>query len=906
MNLPTLKAPMQERPAWHALDRAAVESLLQTNASGLSFAEARARLARYGLNLVGEAPPPSDLRIFLNQFRNPFVFILFLAALVALALHEYIDAGAVGGVLLLNAGIGFFQERQAERSVHALMQLLAPHARVLRESREWDIPSQDLVPGDLVVLESGSRVPADLRLISARALMVDESLLTGESLPVRKTIEPLPADVGVADRTNMVYAGTIVTSGRGQGYVVATGLATELGSIVAEVRREERVETPFQQRMERFSRIIGGIVVISALLSFLIGLWAGESPSDMFFVAVALAVSAVPEGLPIAFTVTLALGTRRMARRHAIIRRLPAVETLGSTTVIGSDKTGTLTENRMTVQTVWTDGELFTVRQDGPGAVLLGSQGGVVLSEHPALSLILLTGVLTNEAKVYRVGEDFEVQGDPTEAALLVAAARLGIKPEEMRDAYPLHAELPFEPDRQYSASIRRQGDRYFVFVKGAPERVLQLSRYMLGDTGQRELDRDRVQRAASTLAARGMRVLAMAYRPLPQPGPAEDTMSDPEELIFLGLVGLLDPPRPGVREAIQGCREAGIRVLMITGDHAETARAIGRDLGLIQEGARVLTGKDLERMDNDTLRKQVQEVSVYARITPQQKLSIVRALRSLGETVAITGDGVNDAPALKAADVGIAMGKSGTDVAREAADMVLADDNFVSIYAAVAEGRITFDNLRKVTFYLLSTAIAEVLTILLALVFLWPLPYRATQILWLNLVTEGLQAMALAFEPGEPDVLKRPPRRRTEGILSRLLWERTLVTGLVMAIGTLVLFQWELGQTDSLSRAQTVALTTMVVFQMFQVGNARSESRSLFHTAPLSNPFLLFAAAAASLVHLAALYLPPTQFILRVEPIEPEVWVRIMLMASTVLIAVELHKLLRSRQTQPATLHMT
>jgi calcium-translocating P-type ATPase len=882
---------------WHAREPGEVAALLDTGPHGLSRAEARARLERYGPNQLEEAPPPSALAVLLHQFRSPLIYILVIAAVVTVTLGDYIDASVIAAVLILNAAIGFIQERRAEQSVRALMRLLAPHARVIRDGREWEVESRELVPGDLVLLESGVRISADLRLVQTTALMIDESLLTGESVPVAKQVDPVPAAAGIADRASMAYAGTVVSSGRGRGYVVATGAATELGAIATRVRGEPEPATPLQQRMTQFGRIVGVVVATAAALAFVIGLLAlGESAAYMFKVAVGLAVAAVPEGLPVVFTITLALGVRRMARRQAIIRRLPAVETLGSTTVIGSDKTGTLTENRMTVQAIWAGGRTLDLAggDDGDGDLL-------DLAEHRPLYLTLLAGVLTNEAVLYRTEQGVETQGDPTEAALLVAAARLGLEPEAAREAYVTHAEFPFEPERQYSASVREHAGQTLLFVKGAPERLLAMSSYLLTDAGPVALDPATVQQAAQALASRGLRVLGMAYRVLPFPPARALQLPEPDDLVFLGLQGMLDPPRAGVREAIAGCQEAGIRVVMITGDHAATARAIGRELGIAGEDAPVMTGAELAAIDDDALRERVGAVPIYARVAPEQKLRIVQALRARGEVVAVTGDGVNDAPALKAADIGIAMGRSGTDVAREAADMVLADDNFVSIYAAVEEGRVTFDNLRKVTFFLISTGAAMIVTILAALLLRWPLPMLPAQLLWLNLVTNGLQDVALAFEPGEPGVRTRPPRPRHEGIISGLLWERTVLSGIVMAIGTLALFWWELQLTGSLAKAQTVALTTMVLFQVFQAGNARSDYQSVFVRSPLLNPFLFVATAAALTVHVAALYLPFTQFVLRVEPIEPAAWVRMVLVALTIIVVVEGHKLVRRERRLPA-----
>jgi Ca2+-transporting ATPase len=883
-------------PPWHALEPSGLAARLGVDPAGLSRGEAEARLARSGPNRLEEAPPPSFLALLLHQFRSPLIYILLLAAGVTAALGELIDASVIAAVLALNAVIGFTQERKAEVSVRALRRLLSPRAHVIRDGKEWEIDSALLVPGDLVLLESGVRVPADLRLVSTAALAIDESLFTGESIPAAKHARPLEAALPLADRANMAYTGTVVTTGRGRGHVVATGAHTELGAIAGELREAEKTATPLQQRMGRLTRVIGIAVAVSAITGFALGTALGHPPAEMFMLAVALAVAAVPEGLPVVFTVTLAIGVSRMARRKAIIRNLPAVETLGSTTVIGSDKTGTLTENRMTVEEVWADGRFFPVRGD-PDRLEASGEGAALAARHEPLRLTLLCGVLTNEADVYITERGVESRGDPTEAALLVAAERMGIGREEARAALAPFAEIPFEPDRQYSASVRTRDGRYLVFAKGAPERLVPMCTSLADGSGTRALAREEVLGAAREMAGRGLRVLAMAFAEHPQPPHGPEEVREPEGLTFLGLVGMMDPPRTGVREAIAGCQAAGIRVVMITGDHAATAQSIGEQLGIAPAGAPVLVGTDLAGLDDGDLTRRVGSVSVYARVAPEQKLRVVRALREGGEVVAVTGDGVNDAPALKAADIGIAMGRSGTDVAREASDMVLADDNFVSIHAAVEEGRITFDNLRKVTFFLVSTGVGTVITILVAMVLGWPIPFVPAQLLWLNLVTNGLQDVALAFEPGERGVLERPPRPRGEGIVSPLLWERTVVAGVVMAAGTLALFRWELDATGSLAQAQTAALTTMVLFQAFQVGNSRSEFLSVFAKSPWSNPFLLAASAVALVVHLVALNLGPTQFVLRVEPLVGlGVWVRLLAVAASIVVAMEAHKWLRGR----------
>lgn len=862
-----------------------MESMLQTHSRGLSEDEVQQRKQKYGDNTLKEIEPPNVFLVLLHQFTSPLIYILIIAALLTLYLGEYIDSAVIAAVILLNAIIGFIQEYKAEHSVRSLMQLVSPHATVRRNGQEIDIESRDLVPGDLVLLESGMRVPADIRLYATTALQIDESLLTGESIPVAKNSQPNELNTPLAERTCMAFTGSIVTTGRGRGYVVSIGKNTELGAIAEFMREGEAPQTPMQKRMLRFAKIVAIAVMFGSIAAFIIGYAKGESIIDMFKLAVALAVAAIPEGLPIVFTITLALGVNRMAKRNAIVRRLPAVETLGSTNVIGSDKTGTLTENKMTAQELWVADETITFEKQLE-----------IKNEDAPLHLALLTGVMANEAQLEITDKGQEAHGDPTEVALLMSAAMMGIDFKQARETHKQIAEIPFEPELQYSASIRQKKHEHWMFVKGAPEKILDMSTAILHHEREKDISKQHVLDQAQSMASRGMRVLGLAYRVLPKNIEPDESPPEPEHLTFLGLIGMKDPPREGVQQAIYGCKKAGMRVLMITGDHAMTALAIGKELGITNHNEKVLTGQDIEKMTDQELIENVADVSIYARVTPEHKHRIVKALQKRGLVVAVTGDGVNDAPALKAADVGVAMGKSGTDVAREAADIVLADDNFVSIYAAVEEGRVTFDNVRNATFFLISTGAASIVAILASFLLGWPLPMLPAQLLWMNLVTNGLQDVALAFEPGDKDVLKRPPRDANEGMISRILWERTVIVGILMAVGMLYLFKWELDQTGSLTRAQTVALTTMVLFQNFHVGNSRSERKSVFTLNPFANPFLLIAALSALLIHASALYLPWTQFVLRVEPIEFEAWTRIVFVALSVIVLVEIHKFIQSK----------
>jgi Ca2+-transporting ATPase len=891
---PGRAAEAPEDGRWHARPVDEVARLLETSNRGLTAAEAARRRERYGPNRLGEERQTPAVVVLLRQFRSPLVVIMLVAFVIVLLLKEYLDALFVGAALALNAIVGVTQERKAERTVRSLAKLVVPRARVIRDGEEQEIDSADLVPGDLVVLESGAWVPADLRLTVAHALQVDESQLTGESVPVDKDTGAVDAEAQVADRRSMVYSGSTVSSGWGTGIVVATGARTELGTIAGLVRHEGIQATPLQRAVSGFAKLIAVAVLATSALAFVSGLLLGESVRDMFRVAVALAVAIVPEGLPVAVTITLAIGVRRMARRNAIIRHLPAVETLGSTTVIGSDKTGTLTENRMTVRQAWAGGRRFRfdrVRSDGTS----DPAAAAAIGDSRALRLTVLTGVLTNAASVTPQDGRVATAGDPTEVAMLTLALAAGLDPTVVRHEHQVVADQPFDPARRYSASVRTEAGRDTLYVKGAPERVADMCTQMLTDDGPVPFDANVVAQVAREFAAEGLRVLAFAYRPLKE-GERDALDQEPADLIFCGLQALADPPRTGVREAIDQCRQAGIRVLMITGDHATTAGAIAHQLGITDEPARVLEGRQLRGLSKPELQDTVARTSVFARVSPEQKLAIVSALSDSGHVVAVTGDGINDAPALRAAQIGVAMGRHGTDVAREAAEMVLADDNFTTIVDAVRVGRVTFANIRKVTFFLVSTAAGLALAILTALWLGWPLLMVPAQLVWLNIVTSGLQDLALAFEPGARTVLRSRPRPVGEGVMSRLLWERTVISGAVMAAGTLWMFHRELAASGSLEYAQTTALSTMVIFQAFQAGNARSTSRSLLRISPFANRFLFLATAAAVTLHVAALYLPATRIALRVEPLRPETWAMIVAVALSILVVVEAHKVIRGR----------
>lgn len=897
---------------WHALPVDEVLLALDSERSaGLTEEEAARRRETTGPNELGKDEPRGDLEILVHQFTSPLIYILLVAGAVTLLIDKFTDAAVIAAVLVINAIIGFIQERKADRSVHALMQMAAPTSTVVRDGKECEVDAVDLVPGDLVLLTSGTRVPADLRLIRTTSLEVDESLLTGESEPAAKSPEPVDEDAPIGDRRSMAFMGSAVTSGRGRGVVAATGTRTQLGEIAESIRSEEKPETPLQQRMGRFANIIAIAVLSSTVVAFLLGLALGGDLEEMFLTAVALAVAVVPEGLPVAFTVAMALGVRRMAQRNAIIRSLPAVETLGSTNTIGSDKTGTLTANRMTLVRGWTPDGWVRFRWDGDDDDGLTDPDDDVdehplpdaahhLDDHPegALASSIRTAVITSEAElVVEDGEVVERRGDPTEVALLTAARAVGRDPLALRRDAEVLAHVPFESDLRYSFVVVDELGPV-LRLKGAPERVVELCEWIRGGVGTAPLDPDEVLARAEEMAQHGLRVLALAERRIDgaEAGDIDERHPPaPEGLVLTGLMGMQDPPRHGVREAIGRAREAGIRVIMITGDHAVTASAIADQL-LISERPETLTGKDVEQMSDAELAEAVLEVDVFARVAPDHKLRIVRALRSHDQVVAVTGDGVNDGPALKAADIGVAMGRDGTDVAREASDMVLTDDDFVSIANAVEEGRVVFENVRKVTYFLLSTGAAAIVAILTSIAAGLPLPYVPAALLWLNVVTNGLQDVALAFEKGEPDVLDRPPRRREDSIVNAVLWERTALTGITMALGSLWVFTWAIDAGLPEAQQRGAALTTLVVAMAAHVYNARSERRSIVVTNVRGNPFLLASTAVALTIHVSASYWEATQLVLQIAPVTPGGWSRIAIVTVAVVLVSEVHKALRSR----------
>lgn len=898
---------MAELQPWHANSLDSICEQLDCALNGLSDDEAQRRLAEYGENRLPEPPPVPRWRIFLRQFLSPLIYILLVAAAVSLALGLLDDTIFIFGVLLLNAIIGYVQESKAERDIRSLGRMLVTRARVQRSGHTRDVDSSALVPGDVVWLESGTKVPVDLRLISAHGLRVDQSLHTGESLPVEKLPGgALPVETPPSDQSTMVFSGTTVFQGRAEGLVVGTGLNTQVGKIAQQLQHPTHAKPPLIVRMERFSRRIALLVLGLCAVIFAIGFVRGDVWSELLMSALALSVSAIPEGLPVALTVALSIGVHRMARRNVLVRHLEAVEALGSCSVIASDKTGTLTTNQLTAVAGTLAGQPITVTGAGfsRDGEIRAEHHVLTLEDHPVLRAYLRAGVLCNEATLNEDDGQLSFQGDPTDIALLVLGLKGDMPPGMTNQHYPRTNVIPFEPERRFAASFHElpQG-RGLTVVKGAPEKVLGMcdTMWVSGQAEPVPLDGEQVSAWIEQLTAKGHRVLALAEREEAHALGPHVTPGEPAGMVLLGLVGMTDPPREGVAEAIGTCHRAGIRVVMVTGDHLNTAGTIANGIGLLRPGQHAIDGAAVETMSDEALVAQAPQFAVIGRATPTAKLRIVQALQANGDFVAVTGDGVNDAPALRMANIGVAMGRSGTDIARDASDLIITDDDFSSIVGGVEEGRVAYDNVRKVIYLLVSTGLGEVFAVLLAMLTGLPVPFLPAQLLWLNLVTNGVQDVALAFEPKEGGELERAPRPAQEGIFNRLMLERTVLAALVFGGVSFWLFSWLLAQGRPVDEARGLLLNLFVLFEILHLGNSRSETRSIFRISPFSNRVLFVGNLGAVLVHLAALKLPVMQGVLSATMPSWREWGLLLLLASSVVVVMELHKLTWRLRYPPA-----
>lgn len=860
-------------PAWHALDAEAALRQQGTDRHGLGAVQARERLAHHGPNALPAAVRVHPLRRFLAQFNSSLILFLLAAAALAALLGHAVDAAVIAGVVLVNAIVGFVQEGKAEDAMDALRAMLAPHARVLRAGERLQVAVGELVPGDVVLLEAGDRVPADLRLLRARGLLVDEAILTGESVSSVKHEAPVAADAPLGDRASMAYSGTLVAAGQAQGLVVATGRHTEIGHISGLLGSVQSLTTPLLRQIDRFGRRFTLLCIVGAALLFAFAVGVQETPwLDALMVVVAIAVSLVPEGLPAVITITLAMGVRRMAARHAIVRRLPAVETLGATTVICSDKTGTLTRNEMTASRVVAEGVAIAVSGSGyaPVGVLELPPGHEALPAHARR--LIETGLLCNDAQLHPpgpAGGDWKVDGDPMEGALVALAMKAGLDPAALRAGRPRSDEIPFDAQHRFMATLHEHADGSAeLLVKGAPERVLAMCGGQLDAHGRvQPLQAVQWQAAIAQAAAAGERVLGFAVRRLDAAPRALD-FSHAQGLVFLGLVGFIDPPRAEATAAVADCRSAGIAVKMITGDHAATAAAIAARLGLAESPV-VMTGQEVDAASDTELRPLARRASVFARANPEHKLRVVRALQAEGQVVAMTGDGVNDAPSLKQADVGVAMGHKGTDAAKEAAQIVLADDNFASIVAAVSEGRTVYDNIRKVIAWTLPSNGGEVLAIVAAMLLGLTLPMTTPQILWINMILTISLGLVLAFEPAEPGVMQRPPRRPDAPLLSPFMLWRVVVVSILFMAGSFGIFSWAMHRGHSVELARTMVVNTLCVLEIFYLFNVRYlHMRSFTWTGARGTPAVLAAVALVVVAQLAFTYAPWMQRLFDSRPV--------------------------------------
>ena len=879
--------------SWHRLDATSIIHRLGSDgSSGLKQGEAARRLIEHGANELKSSHRISPWSILLAQFKNALIAILLVATALSVFLGHSAEAIAIALIVLFAVLLGFAQEYRSERALEALRQMAAPTATALRDGEEVVIPARDIVIGDVILLRSGDKAPADARLIEAINLQIEEAALTGESLPVEKQTEALgDGEWPLAERKNMVYAGTAITYGRGKGVVVATGMATEFGKTAAMLESVATTKTPLQESLDKVGSGLARAALVIVAIIVALGIYRGQPFMEMLIFGIALAVAAVPEALPAVVTISLALGVQRMVKRNALVRRLPAVETLGSTSVICSDKTGTLTRDEMTVRQVYVAKDLFEV--SGAGFEPHGefTRAGAVVEPPEPLKLLLRAGALTSDARLARSNGRWQIKGDPTEGALVVLAAKAGFKKIDLEEQFPRVHEVPFSSEAKRMTTLHTSPSGLIAYAKGAPEIILDSCASRLTYAGEEMLDpanREALSKTAREMASQALRVLAVAYKSNARPEDCE------HDMVFVGLVGMIDPPRSEARAAIQQCEQAGIKPVMITGDHPVTAEAVARELGLLNKG-RVITGSELEAMSETNFERAVEEISVYARVSPAHKLRVVTALQKKDHVVAMTGDGVNDAPALKKADIGIAMGITGTDVSKEAAAMTLTDDNFASIVAAVEEGRAIFNNIKKYLMYLLSSNIGEIGLMLGAALLGLPLPLTAVQILYVNLATDGLPALALAVDPPEEDLMRRPPRNRRTGIFTRPVIVLMVVGGLWSMTVNLLLFHWLLSTGRSLGEAMAMIFVLLVTIEFFKAYNFRSDRVSALQR-PFVNRWLNVAILSELVLLVLIVYVPSLQLLLDTFSMEVKDWLLIFGLASSIIPVLEVTKWLARR----------
>ncbi|MFY9312702.1 MAG: calcium-transporting P-type ATPase, PMR1-type [Tepidanaerobacteraceae bacterium] len=892
-----------ERTNWYLLENEEVSSKLSTDLEkGLSSELAKERLKSHGYNELISKEGPTIWQMLLSQFQDFLVLILIGASLVSALIGEVTDSVVIILIVVLNATLGVVQEFKANKALEALKKMAAPEAKVIRDGKIIEIPARELVPGDLVILEAGNYVPADLRLVESVNLKIEEASLTGESVPVEKNAEIVfNNDVPLGDRSNSAFMSTVVTYGRGKGIVVETGMNTEIGLIAEMLESYEEESTPLQKKLAELGKILGIASLAICGIVFILGLIRGVPILEMFMTAVSLAVAAIPEGLPAIVTIVLALGMQRMVKRHSIIKKLHAVETLGSTTVICSDKTGTLTQNEMTAQKVFVNGNVYSISGEGyktQGEFTLNGKTIDPLAD-PDLKMLLTIGALCNDAKLEESGSDGDktcrIIGDPTEGCLVVGAAKACMCLEELNKSRPRLQEIPFDSDRKRMTTFHPYEDGYIACIKGAPDVMLNLSNRILKNgeiLDLTEADREQILEINHEMASQALRVLAFAFKlenELPKDPKPEEVEKD---MIFVGLVGMIDPARPEAKEAIEICKQAGIRPVMITGDYKDTAEAIARDLGMLDETSKVLTGTDLDAMSDEELVAVADQVSVYARVSPVHKLRIVEAIKQNNHIVAMTGDGVNDAPALKKADIGVAMGITGTDVAKETADMILTDDNFASIVAAVEEGRVIYANIRKFIFFLLSCNIAEILIIFVAMLVGLPIPLKPIQLLWLNLLTDAFPALALGMEAKEPDIMEKPPRNPNEPIMDHRMKVQIAIQSIFMTMAVLGVFTFALNTSSNLQVAQTYAFATLIFSELLRAYTSRSETLSVFKIGVFSNKYMVGGTFISFLLLLLVIYVPALREIFDTVKLSIYDWDIIVLFGMIPFIAAEVSKI--------------